>query len=156
MNSPEQSSSFAAKLKPRPWRSSFTIAGLPNLFRTSADPHDPHNTASASSSYNPSTSVPGAGAVGPGGGGASSGPAVAMMRRMTPGAAGSGGAAASAATSTSASPPSPGRDVPLAYSRHPYTLRTVPGAGAAASSLGGLSDYEGQGHHGGGGAGGHH
>ncbi|KAG2485410.1 hypothetical protein HYH03_015896 [Edaphochlamys debaryana] len=149
--------SFAAKLKPRSWRSSFTIAGLPNLSRISADPHDPHNTASASSSYNPSTSVPGAGAVGPGGGGASSGPAVAMMRRMTPGAAGSGGAAASAATSTSASPPSPGRDVPLAYSRHPYTLRTVPdaGAGAAASPLGGLSDYEGQGHPGGG-AGGHH
>jgi hypothetical protein len=123
--------SFAAKLKPRSWRSSFTIAGLPNLSRVSTDPHDPHHAGSASSSYNPSTSVPGAAAVG----GTSSGPPASMMRRMpTAGtgtgaatAGGSGGAAASAATSTSASPPSPGRDVPLAYSRHPYTLRTVTG-----------------------------
>ncbi|GLC71947.1 hypothetical protein PLESTF_001187700 [Pleodorina starrii] len=140
--------SFAAKLKPRSWRSSFTIAGLPNLSRISTDPHDPHHAGSASSSYNPSTSVPGAPAVG----GASSGPPAAMMRRM-PAAGGSGGAAASAATSTSASPPSPGRDVALAYSRHPYTLRTVNdpqlmGPGAGGSSVGGLSDYE-QTHHGG-------
>ncbi|GLI58486.1 hypothetical protein VaNZ11_000217 [Volvox africanus] len=149
--------SFAAKLKPRSWRSSFTIAGLPNLSRASTDPHDPHHGGSASSSYNPSTSVPGATAVG----GASSGPPTAMMRRM-PGAGtgtatgtgggGSGGAAASTATSTSASPPSPGRDVPLAYSRHPYTLRIVTdqpsmGPGAGSSSVGGLSDYD-QMHHG--------
>ncbi|KAG2445405.1 hypothetical protein HXX76_000027 [Chlamydomonas incerta] len=143
---------FAAKLKPRSWRSSFTIAGLPNLSRISTDPHDP-GAASASSSYNPSTSVPGGG--GAAGGGPSSGPPASMMRRM-PGAAAvaaaaAGGAAASGATSTSASPPSPGRDVPMAYSRHPYTLRTVAdGGGAAGTSVGGLSDYEG------GGGGSHH
>ncbi|GFR43035.1 hypothetical protein Agub_g4039, partial [Astrephomene gubernaculifera] len=147
--------SFAAKLKPRSWRAGFTIGGLPNLSRISAEPHDSHHAPSASSSYNPSTSVPGGGVAGTAaGGGASSGPAAAMMRRMTPAGGpaggGSGGVAASAATSTSASPPSPGRDVTLAYSRHPYTLRTVtdPSGLGGGSSVGGLSDYDTT-HHGG-------
>ncbi|PNH07533.1 Regulatory-associated protein of TOR 1 [Tetrabaena socialis] len=138
--------SFAAKLKPKSWRSSFTIAGLPNLPRHAGDPQDPHHAGSASSSYNASTSVPGAAATV----GASSGPAAAMMRRMPTAGVGVGGgvAAASAATSTSASPPSPGRDVPLAYSRHPYTLRTVAEPHFGSTSVGGISDYD-QTHHGG-------
>ncbi len=72
-------------------------------------------------------------------GGGGGGAAVIMWRAVTVGL-GSGGAA-SAATSTSASPPLPGRDVPLAFSRHPYTLRTEAGEGRVGQRRRGLGPY---------------